>query len=230
MVSCIGPYQGQSMNLLRACVEKRIAYVDVADDRDFVARCHQMSSVVEEAGITAFVGCSVVPGMSSLLTSIASRKFPRLSGRGSSSAPALNIRGAPVLFSACFLPLEMNFRYQTPTANGRCAAGRGVNECVSRLPWEIGGSILSSISLTITSNRSISSVKTVEFKIGSELDVLNRMLSGLRQFKRALHFKKWNWLLPPSRALIYAASLFGTSQGGVMVEVSGRNHAQKNVA
>jgi hypothetical protein len=70
-------------------------------------------------------------------------------------------------------------------------------------------------------------VKTVEFKIGSELDLLNRTLSGLRQFKRVLNFKNVDWLLPPSRALIYAASLFGTSQGGVMVEVSGRIHTQK---
>src|SRR6266852_4643059 len=38
VVSCIGPYQGQSLNLLRACIEKHVAYVDVADDRDFVGQ------------------------------------------------------------------------------------------------------------------------------------------------------------------------------------------------
>jgi hypothetical protein len=68
-------------------------------------------------------------------------------------------------------------------------------------------------------------VKTVEFKIGSELDILNRTLSAVRQFKRVLNSKNADWLLPMSKALIYAASLFGTSQGGVMVEVSGQTHA-----
>jgi hypothetical protein len=66
--------------------------------------------------------------------------------------------------------------------------------------------------------------KTVEFKIGSELDVLNRMLSVLCYFKSALKLKNLDWLLRPSKALIYAASLFGTSQGGMMVEVSSQNH------
>jgi hypothetical protein len=66
-------------------------------------------------------------------------------------------------------------------------------------------------------------VKTVEFKIGSELDILNRALSGLREFKELLRLKSVDWLLPMSKALIYAASLFGTSHGGVMVEVSAHN-------
>jgi hypothetical protein len=67
-------------------------------------------------------------------------------------------------------------------------------------------------------------VNAVEFKIGSELDFLNRTLSALRDFRRALNLRNVEWLLPISKGLIYAASLFGTSQGGVMVEVFGQNH------
>ncbi len=67
-------------------------------------------------------------------------------------------------------------------------------------------------------------VKSIEFKIGSELDILNRALSVMRELKKFLGFKTVRWTLPISTALIYVASLFGTSQGGVMVEVSGRNH------
>jgi hypothetical protein len=59
-------------------------------------------------------------------------------------------------------------------------------------------------------------VNNVEFKIGSELDLLNRTLSGLRLFKKVSRLKIVDWLLPTSRALIYAASLFGTSQGSVI--------------
>lgn len=66
-------------------------------------------------------------------------------------------------------------------------------------------------------------VKTVEFKIGSELDILNRGLSGLHQAKR-LGFKSLDWPWPVFRALIHVASLFGTSQGGVVVQVSVENH------
>jgi hypothetical protein len=66
-------------------------------------------------------------------------------------------------------------------------------------------------------------VESVEFKIGSELDFLNRSLAAVRGFKRAFALRNTDWLVPISQALIYASSLFGTSQGGVMVEVSGQN-------
>jgi hypothetical protein len=66
-------------------------------------------------------------------------------------------------------------------------------------------------------------VKSVEFKIGSELDFLNRILSALRGFKRGFALKNTDWLVPISQALIYVASSFGTSEGGVMVEVSGQS-------
>jgi hypothetical protein len=49
-------------------------------------------------------------------------------------------------------------------------------------------------------------VQTVEFKIGSELDLLNRSLSALRSVKRFLGVKRLNWIMPLSRTLIYLAS------------------------
>jgi Saccharopine dehydrogenase NADP binding domain len=113
VVSCIGPYQGQSLNLLRACMEKHISYVDIAD---------------------YFL--------------------------------------QPIYFG----------------------------------------------------------VKAVQFKIGSELDFLNRALSGLRGLRRTLGLRDVGWLLPISKGLIYAASFFGTSQGGVMVEVSGQNHRSMSLS
>ena len=226
VVSCIGPYQGQSLNLLRACVEKRIAYVDVADDRDFVVRCHQMSSAIEEAGITAFVGCSVVPGMSSLLTKYCQEEVPSIERTRMFISPGTqHPRGSGSFL--CLLSTVGN-EFQMPNTDGqRTVQGWTGRERVCFPPpmgdrWvyfvvDIADYYLQPIYF---------GVKTVEFKIGSELDVLNRTLSGLRQVKRVLNFKNLDWLLPMSRVLIYAASLFGTSRDGVMVEVSSQNHAQ----
>jgi len=59
-------------------------------------------------------------------------------------------------------------------------------------------------------------------KIGSELDILNRTCQVYVNSKQTVRLKNADWLLPMSKVLIYAASLFGTSQGGVMVEVSVR--------
>jgi hypothetical protein len=69
-------------------------------------------------------------------------------------------------------------------------------------------------------------VKSVEFKIGAELDILNRIMSVLRLFKLLVRFGNGDWLLPLSRVLVHAAAFFGTSQGGVIVEVSGQDHGK----
>ncbi len=129
VVSCIGPYQGQSLNLLRACIEKHVAYVDVADDRDFVLRCHQIASEVKTAGISAFVG-SLVQGRS--------------------------IRGVVVPSSVCYRPSEMNSPYRKAPVKRLCTAGQDANKFVFRRQWDIDGSILSSTSLIISSSHSTS--------------------------------------------------------------------------
>jgi len=226
VVSCVGPYQGQSLNLLRACVEKGIAYVDVADDRDFVVRCHEMSSVIKEAGITAFVGCSVVPGMSSLLTSYCQKEVPSIERTRIFISPGTQHPRGGGSFR-CLLSTVGN-DFQIPSTGGqRTVRGWTGRERV-RFPPPMGNRwVYFVVDIADYYLQPIYfGVKSVEFKIGSELDVLNRTLSVLRQFKRVLNLTNLDWLLAPSRSLIYAASLFGTSQGGVMVEVSRQNHPQ----
>jgi hypothetical protein len=66
---------------------------------------------------------------------------------------------------------------------------------------------------------------TVEFKIGSELDLLNRSLSLIRIINGSLHRAIGRWFIPPARAIIGIASLLGTTQGGVMVRMFGRDHS-----
>ncbi len=224
LVSCVGPFQGQSLNLLRACIEKHVHYVDVADDRDFVMRCHQLAAQTKEAGITAFVGCSVVPGMSSLLTKYCLDEVPAVERTRTFISPGTkHPRGRGSFF--CLLSTVGN-EFLIPTGAGpKRIRGWTGRESVSFPPpmgnrWvyfvvDIADYFLQPIYFGI---------KTVEFKIGAELDILNRTLSGLRGLKKFLGFKNAGWLMPLSRVLVYATSLFGTSRGGVMVVVSGKNH------
>jgi hypothetical protein len=229
VVSCIGPFQGQSLNLLRACIEKRITYVDVADDRDFVVRCHQLSSAVKEAGITAFVGCSVVPGMASLLTKYCQAEIPSIERTRIFISPGTQHPRGRGSFARLLSTVGNEF--SIPHGSGdKVVRGWTGRERVGFPPpmgcqWvylvvDIADYFLQPLYF---------SVKRVEFKIGSELDILNRALSGTRALKGLMGFKSVRWILPISSALIHAASLFGTSQGGVIVEVSGRNHAESKM-
>jgi len=70
----------------------------------------------------------------------------------------------------------------------------------------------------------------VEFKIGSELDILTALCQVYVNSKNCLRLKNADWLLPMSKVLIYAASLFGTSQGGRNGRGSGQNNnADRNM-
>ncbi len=223
VISCIGPYQGQSLNLLRACTERHIAYVDVADDRDFVERCHHLAPLIEAAGIPAFVGCSVVPGISSLLTKYGQKEISSIERTRIFISPGTQRPRGPASFICLLSTVGNEFPIPNGSYQRRVRGWTGRERVCFPSPmgrrWvyfvvDVADYFIQPIYF---------GVKHVEFKIGSELDLLNRALSALRKLKEALNLKNVDRLLPISRALIHAASLFGTSQGGVMVEVSGKN-------
>ena len=62
--------------------------------------------------------------------------------------------------------------------------------------------------------------RTVEFRIGSELGALNLLLSTVRRARLAFGIPL-SWLVGMGRVLIQIAALFGSTAGGVMVEVAG---------
>ena len=65
--------------------------------------------------------------------------------------------------------------------------------------------------------------KSVDFKIGSEIDFLNRLLEGTEWIKQILHVRNLDAFVPFFRFAVFIASFFGTTQGGVMVKVTGKD-------
>jgi hypothetical protein len=65
------------LTALQACIAERVPYIDVADDRDFVRRAYEFAeSEATPNGIVALIGCSVVPGLTSLLTRFGASNDP----------------------------------------------------------------------------------------------------------------------------------------------------------
>jgi len=228
VVSCVGPFQGQPLNILQACMESRIAYVDVADDRDFVVRCHQMSPRIQEAGIPAFVGCSVVPGMSSLLTRYCQKGIPQIERTRIFISPGTrHPRGRGSFL--CLLSTVGNEISILDGTGQRKIRGWTNRERVEFPPPMGNRWVYSVVDIAdYYLQPKYFGVHSVEFKIGSELDFLNRSLSVVRQLKSVFGVKSVDWLMPISRALILMTSPFGTSQGGVMVEVSSKGCPGRN--
>lgn len=70
-VNAAGPFSSfATTTLVDACLESGCHYVDIADDRDYVARVRGRSSEFAARDLTAAFGCSSLPGISGALATL----------------------------------------------------------------------------------------------------------------------------------------------------------------
>jgi hypothetical protein len=70
-VHCAGPFASRPPALLDACLDTGCHYVDIADDRAYVAHVRGQHGRAVERGVTAAYGCSSLPGLSIALAIVA---------------------------------------------------------------------------------------------------------------------------------------------------------------
>jgi saccharopine dehydrogenase-like protein len=70
-VCCAGPFSRMSDALLRACHEAGCHYVDIAEDRAYIATVRSWAGRFRERGLCAVFGASSLPGLSSALALLA---------------------------------------------------------------------------------------------------------------------------------------------------------------
>ena len=69
-VNAAGPFSSFDATLVDACLDAGCHYVDISDDRDYVARVRARSSDFAGNGLTAAYGCSSLPGISGALATL----------------------------------------------------------------------------------------------------------------------------------------------------------------
>ena len=221
-VSCVGPFQGLPLKVLEACLAERVPYVDVADDRDFVERASALDVALREADVPAFVGCSVVPGITALLTRMALARTETADQVRIAITPGTRHVRGPGSF-ACLLA-TVGETYLAPQ-DGRPRAVTGwTQRRLVDFPPDVGRRSAYRV-VDIADHSTLPrwfGTRTVEFRIGSEFHALNRLLALYRASKRVLPGVATRALARPARALIAAVGWLGTTRGGVLVEVSGR--------
>ncbi len=79
-VSCIGPFRADRMGLAlpEACLAAGVHYVDIADDRAWLARLQGLGKRFRTRGLAAACGCSSLPGISGALALVAAEGLPRV--------------------------------------------------------------------------------------------------------------------------------------------------------
>ncbi len=221
VIVAAGPFQGMPLTALRACIAECVPYIDVGDDRDFVRRAYALAeSEGTPKGMVALIGCSVVPGLTSLLTRFAQDTVPRIIQTKICISPGTRHPRGPGSF-ACLLS-TVGQEYTAPAdGNEEPVTGWTQPERVS-FPAPMGdrtGYRVVDIADHFIQPRHFGT-QTVEFRIGSELSALNLLFSVVRHLRQTLGIGV-SGLVPISRVLVHIAALFGSTAGGVMVEVAG---------
>ncbi|MFW2403172.1 MAG: saccharopine dehydrogenase NADP-binding domain-containing protein, partial [Gammaproteobacteria bacterium] len=65
VVNASGPFQGQDYRVPQACIEAGTHYLDLADDREFVADIGRLNDAALAKGLLIAAGASTVPALSS---------------------------------------------------------------------------------------------------------------------------------------------------------------------
>lgn len=221
VIVAAGPFQGMPVTVLQACIAEHVSYIDVADDRDFVSRAYALAeSTTMPDSMVVLIGCSVVPGLSSLLTRFAQAAVPRIVQAKIYISPGTRHPRGPGSF-ACLLA-TVGEPFTAPAGdNVTPVVGWTKAERVS-FPAPMG--YRTCYRVVDIADHFIQphyfGTARVEFRIGSELGALNVLLSALRCIKQVLKIPK-PWLIPIARSLIQIAAPFGSTAGGVIVEITG---------
>jgi saccharopine dehydrogenase-like NADP-dependent oxidoreductase len=64
VIHCAGPFRYRDTGVLKTCIEKRVDYLDVSDDRSFTHNALALKEAAAAAGVTAIINTGVFPGIS----------------------------------------------------------------------------------------------------------------------------------------------------------------------
>jgi hypothetical protein len=64
VIDCAGPFQGSRSNLIEQCIAARVAYVDLADGREWVCSIDRFDAPAKAGGISVISGASSIPALS----------------------------------------------------------------------------------------------------------------------------------------------------------------------
>ncbi|MBE9145658.1 saccharopine dehydrogenase family protein [Planktothrix mougeotii] len=64
VIHCAGPFHYRDTKVLQACIQQKVNYIDVSDNRGFTSRILEHSEAAQKAGITAIINTGIFPGIS----------------------------------------------------------------------------------------------------------------------------------------------------------------------
>jgi hypothetical protein len=225
-ICAAGPFQTLPTTLAELCMSRGIHYIDLADDRGFVCKVRSLAAQHNQLPSAVCTAWSTVSALSSLLARIASNDLTEVESVYIHMAPGNRLprRKATIaaLLSSVGQPLHI-FR------NGQWHTLCGWSEPRDFLfPAPIGAQ--RGYLIDVPDHELLPSVlaaRTVEFRVGSELGMLN---NTMRVFAWAVKkhvvrgWFSWSSLFQRAEALF---GFFGHEWGAVGAEIAGSREGKR---
>jgi len=214
-ICAAGPYQGMPSSLAELCLQRGIHYIDLADDRGFVQNVRSIAAARTSKTSAVCTGWSTVPALSGLLTGIAAFGMGLLDSIQIHMAPGN--RGARQSGTIASLLHSVGQPFDVVRDGRRRRVIGWSDPCEFVFPDPIGkrrGYLVNVPDLEISPE--LFEARTVEFRAGSELQVLNQCLSLLSATRRS--WVAWTNAFQRGAALF---SWIGHDAGAIGVEVRG---------
>ncbi len=222
VVDAAGPFHayGDAYRLARAAVAARVHYLDFCDDAAFCAGISALDSAARAAGVFVLSGVSSVPALSSAAVGALAHGMSEIDTIDCAILPGNRAhRGRAVvesILAPAGLPLDVVIDGQRTRARSwscprRYVLGPGIERVGYRI--EVPDQRLFPAAF---------GARTVEFRAGLELAVMNRGLGALSWLRGLLGFGMARWIVGLVRLGAAGLAPFGTDVGGMVVSVTGR--------
>lgn len=228
LIHAAGPFQGRDYGVARACIERGVAYLDLADAREFVCGIGALDAAARERGLFVGSGASSVPTITHALTSELVGEFETLDALDIALSPGnQNPRGAATI-GAVLGALGAPVRVWVDGAwrSRTCWGDRQRLE----FPPPVGSREVFNCSVPdLDLFPEIFGARTVRFRAGLELQGFNRVLRLLASLRRAHLLPSLERLAPLALRVSLRFYERGSKNGALSVWARGRDRSGRDL-
>ena len=224
LIHAAGPFQGREYDVARACIERGVAYLDLADAREFVCGIGTLDAAARERGLFVGSGASSVPTVTHALTSELVGEFSTLDVLDIALSPGnQNPRGAATIgavLGTLGAPVRVwiDGAWRTRT----CWGDRKRLE----FPAHVGRREVFNCSVPdLDLFPEVFGARTVRFRAGLELRSMNLALRGLAALRRLHLLPSLERLAPLALKVSLRLYERGSKHGALSVWARGRDRS-----
>jgi saccharopine dehydrogenase-like NADP-dependent oxidoreductase len=221
LIHTCGPFREQGYDVAEACIRHRVHYLDLADDRAFVANIVGLDKAATSAGVVVVSGASTVPGLTSAVFGRYAREFERVDAIDAGIATAQKTSRGLATVRAVLGYAGKPFNILADGQRRNVYGWQGLRWRKFRnLGWRpLGHCDVPDLALF---PQYIPGLKTISFGAGLELPLLHVGLWSLTWLVRLGIVPNLRIAARTLSGLAHLFDVFGTGDSGFYMEMTGR--------